>query len=195
MPSQAKEPNRKSSRSKTTAQVSANGTEAARDGVEQANAYQLSNPLESAVGLAQLLHDRTRDFNAGVRNQVIEMLSLELTEADHVVQDLLMSLQTDLGDLTGGIEQIELRKVVDQVAQDLATSRHIRVSVRGDAAVRADVDVATHIIRNLLRCVTYLNGQNVSVDIGRGFSKVFVEISYDGDRPRLGSFEGLMSGN
>ncbi|MEX0796108.1 MAG: hypothetical protein WD274_05395, partial [Acidimicrobiia bacterium] len=60
----------------------------------QTDAIHLPNPLESAVGLANLLHDRTRDFNAGVRNQVIEMLSLELTEADHVVQDLLMSLRT-----------------------------------------------------------------------------------------------------
>lgn len=157
----------------------------------QTNAFHLPNPLESAVGLAKLLHDRTRDFNAGVRNQVIEMLSLELTEADHVVQDLLMSLRTDLGDLTDGIEQIDLRKVVDQAAQELATSRHIRVSVRGDAAVRADIGVATHIIRNLLRCVTYLNGQNINVEIGRGFSKVFVEISYDGESPQPGALDNV----
>jgi EAL domain-containing protein (putative c-di-GMP-specific phosphodiesterase class I) len=157
----------------------------------QINASPLPNPLESAVGLAKLLHDRTRDFNAGVRNQVIEMLSLELTEADHVVQDLLMSLRADFGDLTDSIEQIDLRKVVDQVAQELATSRHIRVSVRGDAAVRADVDVATHIIRNLLRCVTYLNGRDVNVEIGRGFSKVFVEISYDGESPQEGALDKM----
>jgi EAL domain-containing protein (putative c-di-GMP-specific phosphodiesterase class I) len=154
----------------------------------------LPNPLESAVGLAKLLHDRTRDFNAGVRNQVIEMLSLELTEADHVVQDLLMSLRTDLDDLTDSIEQIDLRKVIDQVAQNLATSRHTRVSVRGDAAVRADVDVATHIIRNLLRCVTYLHGQNINVEIGRGFSKVFVEISYDGESPQPGALDNIFDG-
>ncbi|MEX2132526.1 MAG: EAL domain-containing protein [Acidimicrobiia bacterium] len=161
----------------------------------QTDAIHLPNPLESAVGLANLLHDRTRDFNAGVRNQVIEMLSLELTEADHVVQDLLMSLRTDLGDLTDSIEQIDLRKVVDQVAQELATSRHIRVSVRGDAAVRADVDVATHIIRNLLRCVTYLHGQDINVDIGRGFSKVFVAISYDGESPQTGALDNMFDGD
>ncbi|HUF95229.1 MAG TPA: EAL domain-containing protein [Acidimicrobiia bacterium] len=142
--------------------------------------------------MAKLLYDRTRDFNAGVRNQVIEMLSLELTEADHVVQDLLMSLRTDLGDLVDGIEQIELRKVVDEVAKDLATSRHIRVSVKGDAAVRADADVATHIVRNLLRCVTYLGGENINVHIGRGFSKIFVEISFDGERPLVGDIEEVI---
>ena len=169
----------------------ANGATGADTRPGQTNAFHLPNPLESAVGLAKLLHDRTRDFNAGVRNQVIEMLSLELTEADHVVQDLLMSLRTDLGDLTDSIEQIDLRKVVDQVAQELATSRQIRVSVRGDAAVRADVDVATHMIRNLLRCVTYLHGQNINVEIGRGFSKVFVEISYDGESPQTGALDNM----
>jgi EAL domain-containing protein (putative c-di-GMP-specific phosphodiesterase class I) len=174
---------------------SANGTEPQHAVVEQPGPYELANPLESAVGLAKLLHDRTRDFNAGVRNQVIELLSLELTEADHVVQDLLMSLRTDLGDLVDGIEQIELRKVVDQVAQELATSRHIRVSVKGDAAVRADAQVATHIVRNLLRCATYLGGEKINVHIGRGFSKIFVEISYDGETPYLGDFEQVIEGN
>jgi EAL domain-containing protein (putative c-di-GMP-specific phosphodiesterase class I) len=189
-----RESNRKPTLQDTTGRASGNGSGAGQAGPGEATTYQLPNPLESAVGLAKLLHDRTRDFNAGVRNQVIEMLSLELTEADHVVQDLLMSLRTDVGDLTDSIEQIELRKVVDQVAQELATSRHIRVSVRGDAAVRADIDVATHIIRNLLRCVTYLRGQNINVAIGRGFSKVCVEISYDGDSPQLGGLADLING-
>lgn len=174
-----------------TGRGAANGASGAHTRPGHTNAFHLPNPLESAVGLAKLLHDRTRDFNAGVRNQVTEMLSLELTEADHVVQDLLMSLRTDLGDLTDSIDQIDLRKVVDQVAQELATSRHIRVSVRGDAAVRAEVDVATHIIRNLLRCVTYLHGQNINVEIGRGFSKVFVEISYDGESPQVGALDNM----
>ncbi|MEX0795997.1 MAG: EAL domain-containing protein, partial [Acidimicrobiia bacterium] len=78
---------------------------------------------------------------------------------------------------------------------ELATSRHIRVSVRGDAAVRADVDVATHIIRNLLRCVTYLHGQDINVDIGRGFSKVFVAISYDGESPQTGALDNMFDGD
>lgn len=195
MPASDRQSDRKPTLEDATKRTSVNGTVPGQTRPGQAISYQLPNPLESAVGLAQLLHDRTRDFNAGVRNQVIEMLSLELTEADHVVQDLLMSLRTDLGDLTDSIEQIELRKVVDQVAQELATSRHIRVSVRGDAAVRADVEVATHIIRNLLRCVTYLHGQNVSVEIGRGFSKVFVEISYDGESPEFGALDDLIDGD
>lgn len=194
MPASAREPNRISTLQDATGRAAANGATGAHTRPGHTNAFQVPNPLESAVGLAKLLHDRTRDFNAGVRNQVIEMLSLELTEADHVVQDLLMSLRTDLGDLTDSIEQIDLRKVVDQVAQELATSRHIRVSVRGDAAVRADVDVATQIIRNLLRCVIYLQGHNINVEIGRGFSKVFVEISYDGESPRPGLLDNMFDG-
>jgi len=194
VPASDRESNRLSTLQDATGRDTANGATGAHTLPGHTNAFRVPNPLESAVGLAKLLHDRTRDFNAGVRNQVIEMLSLELTEADHVVQDLLMSLRTDLGDLTESIEQIDLRKVVDQVAQELATSRHIRVSVRGDAAVRANVDVATHIIRNLLRCVTYLQGQNINVEIGRGFSKVFVEISYDGESPRPGVLDNMFDG-
>lgn len=188
MPAQERDTKRITNLPDASGRAPAGGTASATHPAEP-KTFNVPNPLESAVGLAKLLHDRTRDFNAGVRNQVIEMLSLELTEADHVVQDLLTSLRTDLGDLTDTIEQIDLRKVVDQVAQELATSRHIRVSVRGDAAVRANIDVATHIIRNLLRCVTYLHGQNVNVEIGRGFSRVFVEISYEGESLQTGSLE------
>jgi EAL domain-containing protein (putative c-di-GMP-specific phosphodiesterase class I) len=195
VPATPRESNQKTPRNDLASRSSSIGTEPQHVGSDQPGPYQLANPLESAVGLARLLHDRTRDFNAGVRNQVIELLALELTEADHVVQDLLMSLRTDLGDLVDGIDQIELRKVVDQVASELATSRHTRVSVKGDAAVRADTEVATHIIRNLLRCVTYLGGENINVHIGRGFSKIFVEISFDGEKPHLGDFGQVIDGN
>lgn len=143
----------------------------------------MENPVSSPLGLAELLHDRTRDFNAGVRNQVIELLANELKEAEWVVEDLLLTLapnqQAD-GDDTG---QIELREVVDDVAQELATSNHLRVAVSGHAQVRADPAGATQVIRNMLRCVAACQGEDTRVQVGSGFNKVFVEVSYIGETP------------
>lgn len=108
------------------------------------------------------------------------MLAVELREANHVVDDLMLILDPDLGDLGDGVEQVDLRTIADEVAKDLATSHHTRVSVRGEASARSPEDVARHIIRNLLRCATHAGAGEVTVVIGGGFSKVFVEISHDG---------------
>jgi EAL domain-containing protein (putative c-di-GMP-specific phosphodiesterase class I) len=155
----------------------------------------IDNPLDAAVGLAELLRDRTRDFNAGVRNNVIELLALELAVADQVVDDLLLATKADLTELAIGAEHVDLRRVVEDAVGDFVTSDLARLTVSGNAVARANPQLVGRIVRNLLRSETYLGGENIRVHIAQGFSKVVVEVTHDGDGVPVEEHERIFEPN
>ncbi len=149
-----------------------------RDDVLTTNPDQMSNPLTAALGLAELLRDRTRDFNSGVRNKVIELLTTELVEAGQIVDDLLMESSPDLGELT--VVQVDLRPVVDDAVAGFAASRRAKLTVSGNAVARAHPRLVNRIVRNLLRSATYVGAEDIRVRIVQGHSKIVVEVACDG---------------
>ena len=136
--------------------------------------------LGAAVGLAELLRDRGRSFNAGVRNKVIELLALELVEADQVISDFLLVAKSDLGELTIDNEHVDLREAVDVAAHGWSSSQQAKLAVGGNSVARGDRDLIARIVRNLLRSAVYLGGENISVQIAQGFSKVALTVTSDG---------------
>lgn len=142
--------------------------------------FHINEPLETVVGLADLLMDRTRHLNAGVRNEIIELLAMHVADASRVVNDLLIVARFDMDDLDLGMGTVELRDVVDAATTGWASKQRSRLSVTGNATGRADEQWVTHIVGNLLRNAVAHGGANIWVKITEGHNRVVLEVIDDG---------------
>jgi EAL domain-containing protein (putative c-di-GMP-specific phosphodiesterase class I) len=152
-----------------------------KDAFLNAASHHINNPLAAVVGFSELLRDRTRDFSAGVRNEIIELLAIQASETAHVVNDLLIAARFDLVDMELESTAVDLRAVVENATHDWAGHQRARLTVSGNAVALADGHWVTQVVRNLLRNAISFGGGNIWVRIGEGFNKVVVEVVDDGD--------------
>ncbi|MGH8914120.1 MAG: EAL domain-containing protein [Acidimicrobiia bacterium] len=152
-----------------------------KDAFLEAASHHINNPLAAVVGFSELLRDRSRDFNAGVRNEIIELLALQANETAHVVNDLLIAARVDLDDMELESSVVDLRAVVENATHEWASNQRARLTVAGNAVARADGHWVTQIVRNLLRNAAAFGGGNIWVKISEGYNKVVVDVVDDGD--------------
>ena len=151
-----------------------------KDAFLEAASHHINNPLAAVVGFSELLRDRSRDFSAGVRNEIIELLAIQAGETSHVVNDLLIAARFDLDDMELDSVAVDLRAVVENATHDWASHQRTRLTVSGNAVARADGHWVTQIVRNLLRNAAAFGGGNIWVRISEGYNKVVVEVVDDG---------------
>jgi EAL domain-containing protein (putative c-di-GMP-specific phosphodiesterase class I) len=152
-----------------------------KDDFLAAASHYITTPLSAVLGYAELLGDRSRDFNAGVRNQFIELLAIQARETTHIVDDLLIAARFDLGTTVVTDDEVNLRDVVESATQDWASNQRTRLSVSGNAVAKGDSKWVIQIVRNLLRNAESFGGENIRVRITVGFGKVVLEVADDGD--------------
>jgi EAL domain-containing protein (putative c-di-GMP-specific phosphodiesterase class I) len=152
-----------------------------KDAFLEAASHHINNPLAAVVGFSELLRDRSRDFSAGVRNEIIELLAIQASETSHVVNDLLIAARFDLEDMELDSVAVDLRAVVENATHDWASHQRTKLTVSGNAVARADGHWVTQIVRNLLRNAAAFGGGNIWVRISEGFNKVVVDVVDDGD--------------
>jgi EAL domain-containing protein (putative c-di-GMP-specific phosphodiesterase class I)/nitrogen-specific signal transduction histidine kinase len=145
-----------------------------------AASHHINTPLTGVVGLAQLLQDRTRDLNAGVRNEIIDLLAIQAQETAHVVDDILVAARSDLGELIVFDDQVDLRRIVENAISGLGSTLRSRITIRGHGMAHADHKWAEHIIRNLIRNAGSYGGENVGVRIFSANRTGVVEVADDG---------------
>lgn len=152
-----------------------------KDDFLAAASHYITTPLSAVLGYAELLGDRSRDFNAGVRNQFIELLAIQARETTHIVDDLLIAARFDLGATVVAEDEVNLRDVVEAATHDWASKQRAKLSVSGNAVARGDGKWVIQIVRNLLRNAESFGGENIWVRIRVGFNNVIVEVADDGD--------------
>ena len=152
-----------------------------KDAFLAAASHHIRTPLSAVVGFSELLRDRTRDFSAGVRNEVIELLAIEADETANVVDDLLAAARYDLGELELSEVELEVRDILDVATSDWAVRQRMRLTITGNAVVVGDARWLTHAIRNLLRNAAAFGGEHIRVDILNVMNRVVIEIADDGD--------------
>src|SRR3970282_1387517 len=108
-----------------------------KDAFLDAASHHINNPLAAVVGFSELLRDRTRDFSAGVRNEIIELLAIQALETSHVVDDLLIAARFDLDERELDSAAVDLRAVVETATHDWASNQRSRLVVSGNAVARA----------------------------------------------------------
>ncbi|MGH8916016.1 MAG: EAL domain-containing protein, partial [Acidimicrobiia bacterium] len=151
-----------------------------KDAFIAAASHHINTPLAAVVGFAELLRDRTRDFSAGVRNEVTELLAIQAQETSHVVDDLLAAARLDLGDLALRYEELDVRQVIDEATDGWASEQRARITISGNGVTSADRKWFGHALRNLLRNAVGFGGENIWVRVAEPFNKVVVEVADDG---------------
>jgi EAL domain-containing protein (putative c-di-GMP-specific phosphodiesterase class I) len=152
-----------------------------KDDFLAAAADYITTPLSAVLGYAELLGDRSRDFNAGVRNQFIELLAIQARETTHIVDDLLIAARFDLGGTVVADDEVDLRDVVEAATHDWASNQRSRLSVSGNALAKGDDKWVIQIVRNLLRSAESSGGESIWVRIRDGFNMVIIEVADDGE--------------
>jgi EAL domain-containing protein (putative c-di-GMP-specific phosphodiesterase class I)/anti-sigma regulatory factor (Ser/Thr protein kinase) len=142
--------------------------------------HHIHDPIEAIVGFSELLRDRNRDFSAGVRNEVIELLAIQAQEASQIADDLLIAATLDHDHLDIDTSGVDLRGVVEQATKGWASHQMLRLTVSGNALARADARWVTHIVRNLLRNAVASGGRDIAVRITDGHHRVVLDVVDDG---------------
>lgn len=153
-----------------------------RDRFMQAVSHHLNTPLAAVLGFAELLRDRARSFNAGARNEIIEMLAIQAEEMDKVVNDLIVSTRLRLGELTVLRDDVDLRPVLDDVVRSWQAPDRARLTVVGDAVATGDAKWIGHIMRNLLQNALVFGGDEIEVRVSEGFHCAVVDVCDRGER-------------
>jgi EAL domain-containing protein (putative c-di-GMP-specific phosphodiesterase class I)/signal transduction histidine kinase len=162
-----------------------------KDAFVAAASHHINTPLSAVVGFAELLRDRTRDFNAGVRVEVTELLALQAQETAIVVDDLLVAAKHDLGEFELDDQTIDIRDLVDAATSDWVATQRMRLTVTGNAVASGDARWLTHAIRNVLRNASSFGGDDIRVEIVEAMRKVLIEISDDGSEIPPGEEEKM----
>ena len=152
-----------------------------KDAFLSAASYHIGTPLAAVVGLSELLANRTRDFSAGVRNEMIDLLAIQARETEHVVNNVVVAARLDMGELEADAEPVDLRAVVETATQDWTRTQRTRLTVTGDVEARGDVKWVTQIVSNLLRNAVAYGGDSVWVRLTEGFNKVVLAVADNGE--------------
>jgi EAL domain-containing protein (putative c-di-GMP-specific phosphodiesterase class I) len=152
-----------------------------KDAFLTAAAYHIGTPLAAVVGLSEILGNRTRDFSAGVRSEMIDLLGIQARETEHVVNNVVAAARLDMGVLEVEAEPVDLRAVVETATLDWTRTQRSRLTVTGEVKARGDVKWITQIVSNLLRNAVAYGGESVSVQLTEGFNKVVLEVTDDGE--------------
>jgi EAL domain-containing protein (putative c-di-GMP-specific phosphodiesterase class I)/signal transduction histidine kinase len=151
-----------------------------KDAFLAAASHHINTPLAGVVGFAELLRDRTRSFNAGVRNEIIDVLAMQAREAAHVVDDILVAGRSDFGEMIVIEDEVDLRRIVEDAITGEGSALRSRVTISGNAIARADHKWVTHIVRNLIRNAVSFGGENIVITISGAHRRVLLEVADDG---------------
>ncbi len=141
----------------------------------------VEQPLDSVVGLAEMLCDRSRDVSAAARNEMIEQLAVRAQAAHHAVRNLLVADQLASGEVEFDTDTVELRELIESVAQEWTlASRGVRITVTGSIDAIGDSGWVARIVRNVFEDAIDRGCRSIDVRISESYSKVVVEIDDDG---------------
>jgi len=153
--------------------------------------HEIRTPLASIVGFAQVLHE-SDDFTEAERREMIELLVQQSSDLTNIIDDLLVSAKTDLGQLEISSVNVDLRAQAAQAVEGLDPVSRERVSLcKTTTRCVGDPARTRQIIRNLLSNAFKYGGPKISVEVdGRPGSGVLRVID-DGEGVALADRERI----
>lgn len=143
--------------------------------------HYLNTPLSAVLGFARLLADRSRSYNASVRNELTELLAVQAEEASHVAEDLLIGARSSMDELTLEHEDVDLRGVVEDVTDYWESSQLATLEITGNSTAQGDRKRVAQVLRNLLHNAQTFGGDPITVSISERFNRSIVEVIDNGD--------------
>lgn len=141
----------------------------------------IEQPLDSVVGLAEMLSDRSRDVSAAARAEMIEQLTIRAQAVQQAVRNVGLASRLSKGNLEFGTESVELRELVEAVTQEWTLASHgARITLSGSVDVIGDSGWVARAVRNIIEDAIDRGARNIDIRIGERYSKVVVEMDDDG---------------
>lgn len=153
-----------------------------RDAAVAVSAWEkVLQPLDSVVGLAEMLSDRSRDVSAAARTEMIEQLAIRAQSVQQGVRNIVLASHIANGDIEFDTDAVELRELVEAVAQEWSVASHgARITISGSVDVIGDAGWVARAVRNVIEDAFDRDARNIDIRIGERYSKVVVEVDDDG---------------
>lgn len=141
----------------------------------------IEQPLDSVVGLAEMLSDRSRDMSAAARGEMIEQLTIRAQAVQQAVRNVVLASQLSKGELEFGTESVDLRELVEAVTQEWSLAAHgARITLSGSVDAIGDAGSVARAVRNIIEDAVDRGARKIDIRIGERHSKVLIEIDDDG---------------
>jgi signal transduction histidine kinase len=123
-------------------------------------------PLTAVVGLGQLLDEQWEELESEEGREIARDVALQGQELSHLIEDLLVSAQAEIGQITVAPREIKVSDELNAVlssfsVQDLA---RVRIDIE-PVAVWADPVRFRQILRNLLSNAVRYGGEHVGIGV------------------------------
>lgn len=155
--------------------------------------HDLRQPLNGIIGLASILIDGWDDDGDQRKIDYLTTIEQQGQHLNRIVEDLLTVSQIEAGAMETHIEEVGLRRFLDQIALEFVDAARTNLSVNcpDDLRLRTDPDHLRRIIVNYLTNAFKYGGPPIDVHVVRTDEVVKLEVCDQGEgvpeefRPRL----------
>lgn len=141
----------------------------------------IERPLHSVVGLAEILHDRSRDVSAAARNEMIDQLAIQARLLERALNDIIVATNLARGEIEFETDAVNLREVAGDVAGEWTLERGVQVVLSGGVDAVGDSAWMGYALRNLFEDAFRRGARTIEVRMSEGYSKAVVAIDDSGD--------------
>ena len=125
--------------------------------------HNLRTPLTAVLGFAELLRSDTGAMSPNERAEHVATIANQAAAMSDVLENLLISAQTEIGILSVVSVPVNLRDQLAQVVERVRTDTRCALRVDGTATALGDPERVRQIIRNLLANAELRGGPNILI--------------------------------
>ena len=144
--------------------------------------HEIRTPLTGILGFAEVLADSPELAGADEGANIIRSIHDGAKDLSDIVDDLLLSAQSELGSIPMADEPVEVNAEITRVLSSGGAfpERVRRTGDDLDATARGDAGRLRQIIRNLLTNAERYGGDDVAIEVRDADGVIAVEVSDDG---------------
>ena len=144
--------------------------------------HEIRTPLTGILGFSEVLTDTPGLLDTEDTAEIIRSIFDQARDLSNIVDDLLITAQTELGSISMADEAIDVHAEITRVLESGGSFTHLvrRDDTHRRPIARGDAGRFRQIIRNLLTNAERYGGDDVLIDIAANGGSVVVEVSDDG---------------
>lgn len=146
--------------------------------------HELRTPLTGVLGFAQVLRERTEDFDQRERASMVATIVDQATDLSHIIDDLLVSARDELDSLAVARVPVAIHAQVAQVIEEMpSVEGRIEVVADRTGSTRkalADPGRVRQVLRNLITNAIRYGGDRIQVRVVDDGDRVLLQVADDG---------------
>lgn len=145
--------------------------------------HELRSPLTNVIGFAQILADPAHDLGDEERQDMLSRIIEESHEISALVEDLLASARSEVGQLSVAKIPVDLDVEIDKVLSALTPERRDRIDYRRENRIEVIGDPARvrQVFRNLTTNALKYGGDRIEVVTRTDTDRAIIEVRDNGE--------------